>query len=538
MNTTQLAGAQTTSLGRVRRNNEDQVWIAPSHLDVQTVQVKGYLGIVADGMGGPAKGEVASEIAVRQVAKEYYDQRYADPVRALRNAVQVANSAVFEAAQQPGYAGMGTTLVAAAVIGNRVIFANVGDSRGYLVSQGQIEQVTRDHSLVQERVDQGILTAAQARQHQDKNLITRALGAHPQVQVDIFERTAQPGDMVVLCSDGVSNLVEDDEIARIVSQNPPQVAAQQLVDLADARGGYDNSTVAILPVGTAGQIARAKPLLWLVPIGMMLTLILISALALLAVRNGASATPTAQNAQTAMALAAIPTLTATPSRAPTITTPLPMPTSGGNVPPPVITPTGTISTTTPTPLPNFIPTDPPTSAVGTPMPTPTQTSFIVVTPTPTPTPTLEPPPRGEVGYNFDGTGIGVSRLTELFKLVEGKDPDYVSKYTDFYNAHPEIHCSPNKYDPSCVKGILKVKYDELAVMGLGDPGLRTLGPKWLVLKVDANNTANGLAGLKDYMNRWVLVRVRWENEQFRIDPTDFIFVYDPGKGVYEQAAKK
>jgi len=535
MNTTQLAGAQTTSLGRVRRNNEDQVWIAPSHLDVQTVQVKGYLGIVADGMGGPAKGEVASEIAVRQVAKEYYDQRYADPVRALRNAVQVANSAVFEAAQQPGYAGMGTTLVAAAVIGNRVIFANVGDSRGYLISQGQIEQVTRDHSLVQERVDQGILTAAQARQHQDKNLITRALGAHPQVQVDIFERTAQPGDVVVLCSDGVSNLVEDDEIARIVSQNPPQVAAQQLVDLADARGGYDNSTVAILPVGTTGQTARAKPLLWLVPIGMMLTLILISALALLAVRNGASATPAAQNTQTAMALAATPILTATPSRAPTITTPLHTPTSGVIVPPPVITPTGTISTTTPTPVPLVMPTETPTRTL-----TPTYTPFIVVTPTPTPTPEPEPPPRGEVGYNFDGTGTGVSRLTELFKLVEGKDPDYVSKYTDFYNAHPEIHCSPNKYDPSCVQGILKVKYDELAVMGLGDPNLRTLGPKWLVLKVNKDNATNGLEALgnEKYINRWVLVRVRWENERFKIDPSDFIFVYDPGKGRYEQAAKK
>jgi hypothetical protein len=126
----------------------------------------------------------------------------------------------------------------------------------------------------------------------------------------------------------------------------------------------------------------------------------------------------------------------------------------------------------------------------------------------------------------------------LFKLVEGNDPDYVSKYTDFYNAHPEIHCSPNKYAPSCLQGILKVKYDELAVMGLGDPNLRTPGPKWLVLKVDANHTANGLESLQQFVNRWVLVRVRWENEQFRIDPSNFIFVYDPGKGRYEQAAKK
>jgi len=530
MNTTQLAGAQTTSLGRVRHNNEDQVWIAPSHLDAQTIQTKGYLGIVADGMGGPAKGEVASEIAVRQVAKEYYDQRYADPVRALRNAVQVANAAVFEAAQQSGYAGMGTTLVAAAVIGNRVIFANVGDSRGYLVSQGRIEQVTRDHSLVQERVDQGILTAAQARQHQDKNLITRALGAHPQVQVDIFERTAQPGDVVVLCSDGVSNLVEDDEIARIVSQNPPQVAAQQLVDLADARGGYDNSTVAILPVGTAGQTARTSPLLWLVPIGMMLTLILISALALLAVRNGASAIPTAQNAQTEMALAATPTLTATPSRTPTITTPMPTPTSGVIVPPPSITPTEAISVATSTPVPLTIPTE---------ISTPTYTPFIVVTHTPTPTPTLEPPPHGEVWYNFANTRTGVSRLTEWFKLVERNDPDYASKYIDFYNAHPEIHCLPPKdKDHNCVQGTLEVKYDELAVMGLGDPNLRTSGPKWLVLKVNKDNATNGLEALQDYANRWVLVRVRWDQERFRIDPPDFIFVYDPGKGRYKQAAEK
>jgi len=130
-------------------------------------------------------------------------------------------------------------------------------------------------------------------------------------------------------------------------------------------------------------------------------------------------------------------------------------------------------------------------------------------------------------------------LTEWFKLVENNDPDYASKYTDFYKAHPEIHLSSHPNNPNYIApGTLKVKYDELAVMGLGDPNLRTPGPKWLVLKADANNTANGLESLQPFMNRWVLVRVRWENEQFRIDPTDFIFVYDPGKGRYEQAAKK
>lgn len=512
-----LAGAQATSVGRIRGNNEDKVWIAPRKLESQTTHAKGYLGIVADGMGGPAKGEVASEIAVRQVAKEYYNPQYADPARALKHAIESANVAIFEAAQQPGYAGMGTTLVAAVIVGNRVIFANVGDSRGYIVSQGRIEQVTRDHSLVQERVDQGILTADQARQHQDKNLITRALGTYPWVEVDLFERPIHAGDLVVLCSDGVSNLVHDDEIAQIVFRNPPEVAAKQLVDLANSRGGYDNSTVAILPVGMVEQSAPLKPLLVLGPIGVLVIAgFLILALTVFVVRNPTNATPTAPVFSANEATPATPTLTSTPSRTPTTAlTSTPLPTSTATQTPPLTLPT-------PTPLPISTPNE---------IPTPIAT-LVVVTSTPTPTPTPEPPPREKVIYNFDGTGIGVARLTELFKLVERTD--LKGHYEAFYKAHPEIHCEPGKYDLGCVKGILEVKFDELAVMGLGDPNLKTQGPKWLILMVDENNSVNGLEALSKYKERWVLVRVRWENERYRIDPPDFIFVYDPARRGYIQ----
>jgi len=242
------------------------------------------------------------------------------------------------------------------------------------------------------------------------------------------------------------------------------------------------------------SVPSASPQMPTLPIALAVLMvgviaILVITFSLLLIRVQANAAIATQNAQTAIALAATPTLTVTPSRTPTILTPLP---------------------------------------------TPTYAPFIVVTPTPTPTPALEPPPRGEVWYDFAGTGIGISRLTEWFKLVEKNDPDYVSKYTDFYNAHPEIHFSLYPNNPNYIAGTLKVKYDELAVMGLADPNLRTLGPKWLVLKADANNTANGLEALEKYINRWVLVRVRWENERFRIDPSNFIFVYDPGKGRYEQ----
>ena len=276
------------------------------------------------------------------------------------------------------------------------------------------------------------------------------------------------------------------------------------------------ATVRGLPVPSASPQMPTLPIaLAVLMVGVIAILVIMFSLLLIRVQaNAAIAT---QNAQTAIALAATPTLTATPSRTPTITTPLPTP--SGIVPPPSIMPTEAISTTTPTPVP---------------LTAPTYTPFIVVTPTPTP----EPPPHGEVWYDFAGTAIGISRLTELFKLVERNDPDYVSKYIAFYNAHPEIHVPWYPNSPNYIVGTLKVQYGELAVMGLGDPNLRTSGPKWLVLKVNKDNATNGLEALQDYANRWVLVRVRWDQERFRIDPPDFIFVYDPGKGRYKQAAEK
>ncbi|MFN3374101.1 MAG: PP2C family protein-serine/threonine phosphatase, partial [Chloroflexus sp.] len=198
---------------------------------------QGTLLVVCDGMGGHLAGEVASKLAVETIITTF--QPGADPAEGLRQAFIAANQRVYE----EGRGSMGTTAVAAFFWHNTLYVANVGDSRVYLVREGQIRQITQDHSLIGDQVAAGLLTAEQARASTMRNIITRAIGHLAHVEVDLFREPLLPGDTLVLSTDGMHGLLADDEIAAIASMHPLDVATRQLVDEANARGGPDNITV-------------------------------------------------------------------------------------------------------------------------------------------------------------------------------------------------------------------------------------------------------------------------------------------------------
>jgi protein phosphatase len=218
------------------------------------------LYVVADGMGGHLGGEFASKMAVSTV--EEVVQRLSDSdvtqIRGvntqdipygerLRFAIKEAGRRIFDQAlYDETLKGMGTTTVATLINDNKAFIANVGDSRGYLIRNGKIEQVTEDHSLVGEQVKAGILSADDARGHRLKNIITRSVGYQEEVESDLSEKTLKPGDKILLCSDGLSNLVEDKDIQEIVNQYPLNEACERLVDLANSRGGDDNITIILI----------------------------------------------------------------------------------------------------------------------------------------------------------------------------------------------------------------------------------------------------------------------------------------------------
>jgi PPM family protein phosphatase len=239
-----------TDTGRRRANNEDNmISILPD--DPHVLAQKGILLIVADGLGGHDKGEVASEMVVSEVSKRYYDDaENEDVVSSLLQAIQQANEAVYTGSIEGGMTErvMGTTCTAAVLLDDHAYIMNVGDSRAYLVRQGGVRQVSLDHSWVAEQVRAGILTAEQARGHVQRNVITRCMGAHLNVEVDVFKEIMQPGDILLLCSDGLSNMVSDEEIGAIVQQLTPQESATQLVALANENGGSDNITVVVARV--------------------------------------------------------------------------------------------------------------------------------------------------------------------------------------------------------------------------------------------------------------------------------------------------
>jgi serine/threonine protein phosphatase PrpC len=245
--------AQLTDVGRRREHNEDNMaFVIPK--DPVVMANKGALFIVADGMGGHAAGEVASEIAVDTVSNLYYQDDSDDVAIALQHAIRRANSSIHQrAAENMLRTGMGTTCVAAVLRGNMAYIANVGDSRAYLLHGNQVEQVSHDHSWVAEQVRAGLLTEDQARTHAQRNVITRCLGTQAEVDVDIFHEALKEGDSLVLCTDGLSGLVSDEELKHIVAQFVPQESVYHLVELANENGGPDNITTIVVKVQEVGE---------------------------------------------------------------------------------------------------------------------------------------------------------------------------------------------------------------------------------------------------------------------------------------------
>jgi len=245
----EITFAHGTDIGQVRNHNEDFVAVCdPTEPDQK---LKGRLFIVADGMGGYQAGEVASRLAAETVQREYYADPSDEPVTRLQNAVQAANTQVYQSAHgDRAHAGMGTTVVVTAILNNKACIASVGDSRAYLVRNGEIIQITQDHSLVGEQIRAGLLTKEQARTHPQRNVITRALGSQPVVQVDTFEGDLANGDILFMCSDGLTGHVPESRLTETVTALPPDQAVQRLIELANQDGGTDNISVIVLRAGT------------------------------------------------------------------------------------------------------------------------------------------------------------------------------------------------------------------------------------------------------------------------------------------------
>ena len=231
-----------TDPGCVRSQNQDAFQI--ENLDKNTT-----LCIVCDGMGGAKSGNVAStlavEVFVEEIRRSWTPGMDSDEAeRILRSAVKLSNFTVYDQAQQlEEFSGMGTTLVAALIQGREVTVVNVGDSRGYHVSRNGIRRITTDHSLVQMMVDRGDLTPEMARTYPGKNYITRAIGTEPVAECDVFRLDVEKGDFLLLCSDGLSNMMDDQEILfEVVHGVNKELCCQRLMDIGRGRGAPDNMT--------------------------------------------------------------------------------------------------------------------------------------------------------------------------------------------------------------------------------------------------------------------------------------------------------
>lgn len=233
-----------TDAGRRRRRNEDSFGIFAPSLPSQPA-----LYVVADGMGGYAAGDVASALAVEHVAAAFADGQDGDVATRIERAIQAANEAILdEAARDEACHGMGSTIVCAAMQGARLVSAHAGDSRLYRIRGGAIERLTVDHSWVEEQLRAGLITEGEARGSTARNMITRALGIAPTAEVEISHHAVEPGDVYLLCTDGLSNLVDDQELRDVASSLSPQGACEHLIRLANDRGGPDNITALIVRV--------------------------------------------------------------------------------------------------------------------------------------------------------------------------------------------------------------------------------------------------------------------------------------------------
>jgi protein phosphatase len=243
-----------TDVGRVRTNNEDCFRIVAAL----------NLFVLSDGMGGEAHGEIASALAVETVVKHCLDAEtnpaarvlgqtqpgWSAKTKRLSTALHLANKNIFKSAEEhPDQHGMGATLTAAWIDGAKLSIAHVGDSRAYLLRGGTLLQLTRDHSLVAEQVRRGMLTVAEAEESDMQSVLLRALGAQPEIEVDAEEHLLFPRDVLILCSDGLTRMVPEPEIAGVLqAETSPTRAAEELISLANERGGPDNITVVVVRI--------------------------------------------------------------------------------------------------------------------------------------------------------------------------------------------------------------------------------------------------------------------------------------------------
>lgn len=236
-----------TDQGRVRNNNQDFVaWKEPADADEEARD--GWLYILADGAGGMDAGEVASQYATERTLRHYLDsQETADWSERLRGAMQAANTELRELSAQKDKNGrMATTMVATVVHDSEAHVANVGDSRAYLWRKGELRQITKDQSLVAKLLDEGAITAEEAARHPRKNVILYSLGSEREPQIDLYDLALQPDDKLLVCSDGLTRHVSDEEIGLVLEQQDPEEATETLVNLANERGGEDNVSVGVL----------------------------------------------------------------------------------------------------------------------------------------------------------------------------------------------------------------------------------------------------------------------------------------------------
>lgn len=249
----QLSVAAGTDVGRIRAGNEDSLYADANH--------ERGLFIVADGMGGHAAGEIASEMAVEIVAREMAavrDLAGDEPLEAIAEALRQANRAIYERTiVEADKQGMGTTVSCLLLGDGRWIIGHIGDSRIYLLRDGVMRQVTKDHSYVQEQVDAGFLTPEQARYHPYSNVITRCVGANAAVEADVLHGELQDGDLFLLASDGLTGMVEDPQLRKILDgRSPPGRIVDELITEANRRGGLDNITAVVVQVLKVSSGAR------------------------------------------------------------------------------------------------------------------------------------------------------------------------------------------------------------------------------------------------------------------------------------------
>lgn len=248
--------AAITDAGCERHLNEDRYAVIESD--------SGLCWLVCDGMGGESGGELAAQLAIDAIQRDLENVSGRSPEIALRNALLEANRVIVLRRQNQAFAGMGTTIVGALFQGAEVVIGHVGDSRAYLVRDGAIQQLTTDHTFVQSLVDSGQIKPEEALSHPQAHVLTRAIGSEPGLQIDLRKfwiwdvSDTEPVDLLVLCTDGLYSLVSEGEIGNLLAQESPQQACVQLVEMAKTRGGFDNITLAVIPL--PGQLRQEPPI--------------------------------------------------------------------------------------------------------------------------------------------------------------------------------------------------------------------------------------------------------------------------------------